>query len=595
MVGQGGIGVAPEATWIAAKGCESSSCSDSSLLAAGQWILAPTDHNGQNPRPDLAPDIVNNSWGGDNGTFYSDIVEAWNAAGIYAPFAAGNDGNGVTCSTAGAPAVQAAAYAVGAYDSAGRIAGFSGFGPSLLDGSMTPDIAAPGVAVRSAWLNGGYRLLNGTSMATPHVSGAVALLWAEAPSLIGNVDATRDLLNQTARDVDDTHCGGTPEANNVWGHGKLDIMAAVDAAPHTSAVVTGTVTDASSGSAVGNATIQAVGAGTTRTVTTDPSGHYRLTLAAGVYTFTLSGYGYAELSEGGYEVVTGNDVTKNFALNPVPHHAVTGTVFDVTGQPLAGATVAVANTPVPAVATNAQGHFTIPDVAEGSFTLHAQPAAPVKCNGAFDAALTVDGDETFNVSLPNRTDAAGNTCAPATYGWIKGSQKVALTGDEDVATVALPFPVTLYGVSYDTAHVTTNGLVNFLQPRLGDYANTALPGTNRPNGIVAAYWEDLILTKKSSVQTATTGSVGSRTFAIVWNQAAIASNPSATVSFEAVFDEATGDIALQYKDISSNALERGGSATIGIENQTGTDALQYSFNESVLTSGSAIRFFRKVA
>ncbi|MFE9315137.1 S8 family serine peptidase [Streptomyces albidoflavus] len=76
MAGRNGVGVAPGATWIAAKGCESSQCSDEYLLKAGQWILAPTDRDGQNPRPDLAPNIVNNSWGGDDTTFYQDIVEA---------------------------------------------------------------------------------------------------------------------------------------------------------------------------------------------------------------------------------------------------------------------------------------------------------------------------------------------------------------------------------------------------------------------------------------------------------------------------------------------------------------------------------------
>ena len=88
MVGDDGagnqVGVAPGATWIAAKGCESSSCSDFALLASGQWIVAPTDLNGQNPRPDLAPDIVNNSWGGGGGDpWYDDIVSAWTAAGIF--------------------------------------------------------------------------------------------------------------------------------------------------------------------------------------------------------------------------------------------------------------------------------------------------------------------------------------------------------------------------------------------------------------------------------------------------------------------------------------------------------------------------------
>ncbi|MDJ0379962.1 S8 family serine peptidase [Streptomyces sp. G-G2] len=67
MVGDDGganeTGVAPGAKWIAAKGCETNSCSEASLLASGQWVVAPTDLNGQNPRPGLAPDIVNNSWG----------------------------------------------------------------------------------------------------------------------------------------------------------------------------------------------------------------------------------------------------------------------------------------------------------------------------------------------------------------------------------------------------------------------------------------------------------------------------------------------------------------------------------------------------
>ncbi|MGW5239263.1 S8 family serine peptidase [Monashia sp. NPDC004114] len=594
MVGQGGIGVAPGARWIAAKGCEAASCSDSSLLKSGQWILAPTDHNGQNPRPDLAPDIVNNSWGGGDTTFYQDIVEAWNAAGIFEAFAAGNDGDGHTCSTAHAPGSQAPSYGVGAYDQNGVIASFSGFGPSLVDGSMKPNISAPGVNVRSAFPNNTYRNLNGTSMATPHVAGAVALLWSEAPSLIGNIDATRALLNRAARNVDDTHCGGTADVNNVWGEGKLDILAAVDAAPHTAAVITGHVADKVSGAAAANIAVTASGETTTRTVTTAADGSYRLVLPAGTYSFFLSGYGYANLDESGYAVVTGGDTTKDFGLDPVAHHSVTGTVLDVTGKPLAKAAVSIAGTPLPEVATDTQGRFTFPDVAEGSFTLNARPAAPVLCNGVYAGALTVDGDESTTAQVPNRTDAGGTvSCAPATYSWVNGSSKVSISGDEDAATVALPFPVKYYGVSYTSASVTTNGLVNFLQPRLGDYSNTALPAAAQPNGILAVLWDDLVLDKKSSVQTTTSGTVGSRRFAIVWNNAAFAADTSVRVSFEAVFDEATGAITLQYKDIAGNALELGGSATVGMENQAGSDALQYSFNQTVLTDGSAIRFSQK--
>ncbi|WP_327247230.1 S8 family serine peptidase [Streptomyces sp. NBC_01320] len=589
MVGAGGVGVAPGAKWIAAKGCESSSCSDSSLLAAGQWILAPTDHTGQNPRPDLAPDIVNNSWGGGDTTFYQDIVEAWNAAGIFEAFASGNDGNGVTCSTGHAPGSQAPAYGVGAYDVNGKIASFSGFGPSRLDGSMKPNISAPGVNVRSTWPGNTYRAISGTSMATPHVAGAVALLWSSAPSLIGNIDETRALLNQGAVNVDDTHCGGTADANNVWGEGKLDIFASVDMAPHTAAVVTGRISDRSSGSALSGVTVKATGSASTRTVTTSADGSYRLTLPAGSYDFALSGYGYANGTESGVTVATGEQVTKDFTMDAVASHAVSGTVLDVTGKPLAKATVQVTGTPVASVTTDASGHFNLPKVAEGSYTLTAAPTAPVLCNGIYSGKLTVDGDESLTARAPARSDAAGNSCAPATYSWISGSSKVALSGDEDAKTITLPFPVKLYGVSYSSASVTTNGLINFLEPRLGDYDNVALPSADKPNGTVAAFWDDLTLDKKSSVQTATTGTAGSRTFAVVWNNAAFAGNTSARVSFEAVFDEATGSVTLQYQGLSAASPENGASATVGIENQAGTDALQYSFNEPVLGDRSAIR------
>ncbi|MGW8884239.1 S8 family serine peptidase [Streptomyces sp. NPDC055749] len=585
MAGSGGVGVAPKATWIAAKGCETSSCSDSSLLAAGQWILAPTDGNGQNPRPELAPHIVNNSWGGGNTTFYQNIIEAWNAAGIFEAFAAGNSGNGATCSTAEAPGAQAPAYGVGAYDVNGRIASFSGFGPSRVDGSAKPNISAPGVDVRSTWPGSTYKLSSGTSMATPHLAGAVALLWSSAPSLIGDIDGTRAALGESATDVDDTHCGGTPGMNNVWGEGKLDIFTAVDKAPHTAGKVTGKVTDEATGAALSGVTVKAENDATSRTVTTGSDGSYRLSLPVGTYTFSYAGYGYAVRSVTGVELTAGQELTQNLALEPVATHAVSGTVLDVTGKPIARTTVTVDGAPVPEVTTDSSGRFTMPKVAEGAYTLTASPAAPILCNGVRSTGLTVDGDESLTLRLPARSDAAGNSCTPSAYSWVNGSTKVALSGDEDAEAITLPFPVKLYGVSYTSATVNTNGLINFLEPRVGDYTNTAMPDPAKPNGIVAPLWDDLTLDKKSSVQTATTGNNGNRQFAVVWNNVLFADGSSNRATFEAVFDEATGAITFQYLSVPGN----GGKATVGIENQIGTDALQYSFNQPVLTNGSAIR------
>lgn len=223
--GSSQVGVAPQADWIAAKGCEGRSCSESALLSSGQFMLAPTDLSGENPRPELRPHIVNNSWGGPAvDTFYDEVVAAWTAAGIFPVFSNGNAGP--SCGTASSPADGPDAYAVGAYDVNNAIASFSSRGAGR-NGEIRPDIAAPGANVRSSFPGNRYATASGTSMAAPHVAGAVALLWSAAPDLQRDVQATRDVLDAIAVDVDDTSCGGTAADNNVFGQGRLDALTAV--------------------------------------------------------------------------------------------------------------------------------------------------------------------------------------------------------------------------------------------------------------------------------------------------------------------------------------------------------------------------------
>jgi serine protease AprX len=106
-----------------------------------------------------------------------------------------------------------------------------------VDGSnrLKPDICAPGVTVRVATPPAGYTIaFSGTSGSAPHVTGAVALLWSAAPQLIGQVAATTSLLERTAVPLTSTQdCGGFPGAavpNAVFGWGRLDVAAAVNAA-----------------------------------------------------------------------------------------------------------------------------------------------------------------------------------------------------------------------------------------------------------------------------------------------------------------------------------------------------------------------------
>ncbi len=227
MVGDDGgtnqIGVAPGAKWIACKGCATSSCASSHLIACAQWVVAPG--GGQGP-----PDVVNNSWGGGGGdSWYQTYVQNWRAAGIFPAFSNGN--SGPNCSTSGSPGDYPASYSSGATDINDTIASFSSRGPSAFSNTLKPNVSAPGVSVRSSVPTNSYASFSGTSMASPHTAATVALVWAAAPAYEGNIAGTEQILNDSASARFSTQtCGGVSggvSPNNTFGHGLLDALAAV--------------------------------------------------------------------------------------------------------------------------------------------------------------------------------------------------------------------------------------------------------------------------------------------------------------------------------------------------------------------------------
>src|SRR5262249_43340023 len=109
--------------------------------------------------------------------------------------------------------------------------------PVTADGSgrIKPDISAPGTNTRSAsnTSDNAYTIASGTSMATPHIAGAMALLWSAIPSLQNQIDASRTALNNAAVHIASTQCGSPGPPNNVYGWGRVDILAAVTSATPT--------------------------------------------------------------------------------------------------------------------------------------------------------------------------------------------------------------------------------------------------------------------------------------------------------------------------------------------------------------------------
>jgi subtilisin family serine protease len=230
------IGMAPGAKWIGCRNMDVGTGTPARYIECMEFFLAPYPVGGGQGDPTKAPDITINSWGcptseGCSVNTLQAAVEAQAAAGIMMVVAAGNSGS--SCSTVtDPPSFYAASYTAGALNTGtDTIASFSSRGPVTIDGSnrIKPDITAPGTNTRSASnaSDSAYTIASGTSMATPHIAGAMALLWSAIPSLQNQIDASRTVLNNAAHFISSTLCGTAGPPNNVYGWGRVDIFAAV--------------------------------------------------------------------------------------------------------------------------------------------------------------------------------------------------------------------------------------------------------------------------------------------------------------------------------------------------------------------------------
>ena len=234
------IGMAPGARWIGCRNMDRGNGTPARYIECMEWFLAPYPIGGGQGDPLRAPDITSNSWvcppsEGCSADTLQAAVEAQAAAGIMMVAGAGNDGP--NCSTVMyPPAIYAASYTVGALQTGtDNIASFSSRGPVTIDASnrIKPDISAPGTGTRSSYntSDNAYVSLSGTSMATPHIAGAMALLWYARPQLRHNISGSRTALNDAAHFLAYKQCGTPGPPNNVTGWGRVDILAAASPTP----------------------------------------------------------------------------------------------------------------------------------------------------------------------------------------------------------------------------------------------------------------------------------------------------------------------------------------------------------------------------
>ncbi|CAG7819865.1 unnamed protein product [Allacma fusca] len=227
-------GVAPGAQWTSCKGCSMQQCSQIDLISCGHFMACPTLANGSYANCEKAPQVVSNSWSGNQAyLWYYDIIEYYHFVGIIPVFSIGN--SGPACGTANSPGDYDNVIGVGATTIDNKLLNFSSVGPAAIASKIKPDVAAPGAKIFSAWhtSDSAYATLSGTSMACPHVAGVVALLLAEHPNM--NYNQVKGALQGGSVPTAGTgkDCGKIPEGtypNHHVGYGRINALNSIRAA-----------------------------------------------------------------------------------------------------------------------------------------------------------------------------------------------------------------------------------------------------------------------------------------------------------------------------------------------------------------------------
>jgi hypothetical protein len=334
------------------------------------------------------------------------------AAGVFPAFAIGND-----CGTSGtaSPGNVLEAVSVGATDTSDNVAAFScgavvrknqwtGPPAEWPESWVKPDVSAPGVGVVSASPGGGYRTLSGTSMATPHTAGTVALMRSAADLSVDEVAAA---LGDTAF-WDNRYAAAPPDTR--FGVGRINAFEATSFVALNSGIE-GAVTD-TAGTPVAGATVTVAPGDVT--VTTGADGTFNRRLAPGTYTLTVEAFGYQTTTVSGVTVTENAFAAVDVALDAAPGGQVVGTaVLTESGHGLPGVRVQVTGVPADLSATTgADGTYTIPRVPSGTYQIVAShstfraPAA-VEVTVTPEAAARAD----FGFGVPARAVAIVDSSA----------------------------------------------------------------------------------------------------------------------------------------------------------------------------------------
>ncbi|MEP0860917.1 MAG: S8 family serine peptidase, partial [Ignavibacterium sp.] len=625
------VGVAIDAEWIAAKTiCSSPHTSNS--IAAFQWAMNP---DGNPSTIDDMPDAISNSWYDPDVTnecsgIYKTTLDAVEAAGIAVVFSAGNSGPGASTITKpkNINTNEVNVFCVAAIDAVSYnggnnnpVASFSSRGPSVCGGTgsllIKPEVSAPGVNVRSSGSSTGYTVLSGTSMASPHVAGAIALLKQFAPTLTGQ--QIKFALYNTAIDL------GTAGEDNTYGTGLIDVVAAMMSLGTPDTIPPTTITNL----AVVDPTSNSLRLTWTAPLDTSMGGvtQYDIRWSLSPITDTTSFYAANPLTYPGVPgaagtpqelLVTGLNFSTTYYF-AIRSRDAWGNWSDVSNSPsgttlsapvisvspasmqkiLEPNTTVIDSIMISNISTNASTlDFTV-SLENNTFPGEAVEIKLVPKNPVITEG---NGGEIKNSEKERKGMSIEGQGGPDIFGyrWIDSDEPngpqyvwndistnpsaVQITSwsgtlDDGYTTVPLGMTFPFYGNNYTQGYLSTNGFLSFTALTSSYFSNGTIPNTALPNNVIAPFWDDLDGRTQGTVHYLQ--EPGKLTIQFTnWQKY----SGTGSLTFQVVL-YSSGKIMYYYNNMNATL----NSATVGIENSTGTDGLQIAYNANYIHNNMAVK------